>query len=372
MEPQSGPRSIPWRGRQGWEAPDRSRTKSGHSRGELCDPERVSWPLWASASQGADAEKCLAHDRCLRDGSCHHLLSCLGKPTVSEPVAVSQLQTQRLLAKILLAGFSLSRSLKAKKLLGESVAFHCWLFARRLEAQTQPRRLFGDHLWTEGCTQAVCRKPSCALLIRRAARWRMEFQLFLFRTRVCGRRQKSSLAEPQRQLAWPSAYICRKGRLVLTTQVPCSQPVPLTEPSARRAAALLWKVPAGVIRCKTLLRSISDPVIILDVLAGQHGNSQRRANSLLWADPQSHWSVSQLWPSVKIKDRTTGLEEGMEGEAAVCLGLHGGGWGAGMGAGREPCGWRRAKQETGGARVLLPPPLCDAEDPARRLWAAAT
>ena len=171
----------------------------------------------------------------------------------------------------------------------------------------------------KGACKAVCRKPSCFLLICRAARWMMEFQLFLFRIRVCGRRQKSSLAEPLRQLAWPSAYICRKGRLVLTAQGPCSQAVPLTEPSASRAAALLWNAPVGAIRCEMLLRSVSDPALILDMLAGQHGNSQRRANSLLWADPRSHRGVSQLWPSVKIKDRVTELEGEMEGEAASTL-----------------------------------------------------
>lgn len=120
------------------------------------------------------------------------------------------------------SGWLVSRihEFEGQKLLGESVAFHCWLFARRLEAHTQPGRLFGDHLWTGGRTQAVCRKPSCFLLISGAARWRMEFQLFPFRTGVCGRRQKSSLAEPQRQLARPSAYSCRKGRLVPTAQGP--------------------------------------------------------------------------------------------------------------------------------------------------------
>ena len=162
----------------------------------------------------------------------------------------------------------------------------------------------------------------------------MEFQLFPFRTGVCGHRQKSSLAEPQRQLARPSAYICRKGRLVLTAQRPCSQPVPLTEPSASRAAALLWDVPVGAIRCQMLLRSISDLATILIMLAGQRGNSQRRANPLLWADPQSHWGGSQLWPSVKLKDRTTELAGEMESEAASTLRAPwsgGGGWGSLLG-----------------------------------------
>lgn len=201
----------------------------------------------------------------------------------------------------------------------------------------------------------------------------MEFQLFLFRIRVCGRRQKSSLAEPLRQLAWPSAYICRKGRLVLTAQGPCSQAVPLTEPSASRAAALLWNAPVGAIRCEMLLRSVSDPALILDMLAGQHGNSQRRANSLLWADPRSHRGVSQLWPSVKIKDRVTELEGEMEGEAASMLRAPWSGGGGVGGCWEGPM--QLEKDQAGDSRsraAFPPPPLCDAEDPVCRLWASAT
>lgn len=68
--------------------------------------------------------------------------------------------------------------------------------------------------------------------IYRAARCTMEFQLFLFKTRICGHSQKPSLAKPQRQLKWHSAYICRKGRLVLTARGPDPNLSLLKEPSA--------------------------------------------------------------------------------------------------------------------------------------------
>lgn len=216
--------------------------------------------------------------------------------------------------------------------------------------------------------QAVCRKPSCFLLICRAVRWRTEFQLFPFRTGVCGHRQKSSLAEPQRQLARPSAHICRKGRLVLTDQGPCSQPVPLTEPSASRAAAWLWNVPVGAIRREMLLRSISDPAIILIMLAGQRGNSQRGANPLLWADPNPTGVGPNSGHQSNSRIGRQNLKWRWRAKRPARLGLHGAGVEGGGFAGRDPRGWRRTKQETGGAgRVFLPTPLCDAQDPVCHL-----